>query len=203
MLAGRRLVGPHPRAEADGPAVPPERALRRSAAALADRHDVLTLQEAAAQADALAQAGDERGLADLRRQWEDEVEAAVRSADYRERAVAYRAVGQFRFRQKIELLARGLDDESPACRGSALISLELLSRDHPGAVNSVRSALHRLATADNNQAVRRLAIVCLKNGSAHRDTIALLEGLADDDRQERDLAETAAKVAAGLKRKSR
>jgi hypothetical protein len=45
--------------------------------------------------------------------------------------------------------------------------------------------------------------VCLKNGSAHRDTIALLEGLADDDRQERDLAETAAKVAAGLKRKSR
>jgi hypothetical protein len=163
----------------------------------------LTLVEAAAQADALAQAGDERGLADLRRQWEDEVEADARSADYRERAVAYRAVGQFRFRQKIELLARGLDDESPACRGSALISLELLSRDHPGAVNSVRSALHRLATADDNQAVRRLAIVCLKNGSAHRDTIALLEGLADDDRQERDLAETAAKVAAGLKRKSR
>jgi hypothetical protein len=163
----------------------------------------LTLAEAAAQADTLAQAGDERSLADLRRQWEDEVEAEARSADYRDRAVAYRAVGQFRFRQKIELLARGLDDESPACRGSALISLELLSRDHPGAVNSVRSALHRLATADDNQAVRRLAIVCLKNGSAHRDTIALLEGLADDDRQERDLAETAAKVAAGLKRKSR
>ena len=164
---------------------------------------VLTLQEAAAEAEALAQAGDERGLADLRRQWEDEVEGGARSADYRERAVAYRAVGQFRFRQKIELLARGLDDESPACRGSALISLELLSRDAPGAVNSVRSALHRLATADDNQAVRRLAIVCLKNGSAHRDTIALLEGLADDDRQERDLAETAAKVAAGLKRKAR
>jgi hypothetical protein len=197
------VVGPHPRAEADGPALPPERALRRSAAALADRHEVLTLQEAAAQADELAQAGDQRGLADLRRQWEDEVEAAARSADYRERAVAYRAVGQFRFRQKIELLARGLDDESPACRGSALISLELLSRDAPGAVNSVRSALHRLATADDNQAVRRLAIVCLKNGSAHRDTIALLQGLADDDRQERDLAETAAKVAAGLKRKAR
>ena len=163
----------------------------------------MTLVEAAAQADALAQAGDERALADLRRQWEDEVEADARSADYRERAVAYRAVGQFRFRQKIELLARGLDDESPACRGSALISLELLSRDAPGAVNSVRSALHRLATADDNQAVRRLAIVCLKNGSAHRDTIALLEGLADDDRSERDLAETAAKVAAGLKKKSR
>jgi hypothetical protein len=197
------LVRAHPRAEADRAALPAVCPLRRPGAALADRRSVLTLAEAAAQADSLAQAGDEQALADLRRQWEDEVEAEARSTDYRERAVAYRAVGQFRFRQKIELLARGLDDESPACRGSALISLELLSRDAPGAVNSVRSALHRLASADENQAVRRLAIVCLKNGSAHRDTIALLEGLADDDRQERDLAETAAKVAAGLKRKSR
>ena len=131
------------------------------------------------------------------------MEGAARSVDYRERAVAYRAVGQFRFRQKIELLSRGLDDESPACRGSALISLELLSRDAPGAVNSLRSALHRLATSDENQAVRRLAIVCLKNGSAHRDTITLLEGMADDDRHERDLRETAAKVASTLKKKAR
>jgi hypothetical protein len=163
----------------------------------------LTLAEAAAQADALAEEGKERELADLRRQWAEEVEAGARSADYRERAVAYRAVGQFRFRQKIELLGRGLDDESPACRGSALISLERLSRDAPGAVNSLRSVLHRVATADDNQAVRRLAIVCLRNGSAHRDTIALLQGLADDDRLERELRETAAKVAAGLKKKGR
>jgi hypothetical protein len=163
----------------------------------------LTLAEAAAQADALAEEGKERELADLRRQWAEEVEAGARSADYRERAVAYRAVGQFRFRQKIELLGRGLDDESPACRGSALISLERLSRDAPGAVNSLRSVLHRLATADDNQAVRRLAIVCLRNGSAHRDTIALLQGLADNDRLERELRETAAKVAAGLKKKAR
>ena len=28
-----------------------------------------------------------------------------------------------------DFLRRGLEDESPACRGSALISLELLSRD--------------------------------------------------------------------------
>lgn len=119
------------------------------------------------------------------------------------RAVAYRAVGQFRFRQKVELLSRGLDDESPACRGSALISLELLSRDSPGAVNSVRSLLHRLASADDNQAVRRLAIVCLRNGSAHRDTVALLEGLAGDDRQERELRDAAGKVAAALKKRSR
>jgi hypothetical protein len=163
----------------------------------------LTLADAAAQADALAEEGKERELADLRRQWEDEVEAAARSRDYRERAVAYRALGQFRFRQKIELLGRGLDDESPACRGSALISLERLSRDAPGAVNSLRSVLHRLATADDNQAVRRLAIVTLRNGSPHRDTIALLEGLGDDDRLERELRETATKVAAGLKRKGR
>jgi hypothetical protein len=163
----------------------------------------LTLADAAAQADALAEEGKERELADLRRQWEDEVEGAARSADYRERAVAYRALGQFRFRQKIELLGRGLDDESPACRGSALISLERLSRDAPGAVNSLRSVLHRLATADDNQAVRRLAIVTLRNGSPHRDTIALLEGLGDDDRLERELRETATKVAAGLKRKGR
>jgi hypothetical protein len=61
--------------------------------------------------------------------------------------------------------------------------------------------LHRLASSDDNQAVRRLALVCLKNGSAHRDTIALLEGLAEDDRQEKDLRETASKVAATLKKK--
>jgi hypothetical protein len=51
--------------------------------------------------------------------------------------------------------------------------------------------------------VRRLAIVCLRNGSPHRDTIALLEGLADDDRQDRELQDAAGKVAAALKRKTR
>jgi hypothetical protein len=162
----------------------------------------VTLAETAAQADALAQEGSERELAQLRTDWADELEAAARSADYRARAVAYRAIGQFRFRQKLELLARGLDDESPACRGSALISLELLSRDGPSPVNSERSRLHRIATTDQNQAVRRLAIVCLRNGSPQRDTIVLLAGLAEDDRQEADLRTAAARVAAQLKRKS-
>src|SRR5262249_60624752 len=138
-LRGRGLARPHPRAEAHRQALPPERALRRARAAIPRAG--LTLAEAAAQAEALAGEGKERELADLRRQWEDEVEGSARSADYRQRAVAYRAVGQFRFRQKVELLARGLDDESPACRGSALISLELLSRDSPGLVNSVPSLL--------------------------------------------------------------
>jgi HEAT repeat protein len=161
----------------------------------------LTLAEAGAEADELAQAGDQRKLADLRAQWGDEIEASARSSDYRERAVAYRAIGQFRFRQKLELLRRGLEDESPACRGSALISLELLSRDAPGDVNAVRSLLHRMANGDDNQAVRRLAVVCLRNGSPHRDTIALLTGLADDDRQEQALRDAAGKVAVTLRRK--
>jgi hypothetical protein len=162
----------------------------------------LTLADASAKADELAQAGDERGLADLRAEWADEIEGLARSTDYRQRAVAYRAIGQFRFKQKVELLRRGLDDESPACRGSALVSLELLSRDAPAPVNGVRSLLHRLANADDNQAVRRLAVVCLRNGSAHRDTIALLAGIADDDRQEQALRDAAAKVAAMLRKKA-
>jgi len=161
------------------------------------------LADAAAEADALAEQGDERALADLRSRWEEEVEHAARSQDFRERAVAYRAVAQFRFRQKIELLRRGLEDESPACRGSALLSLERLSREHPGVVNSVRPLLNEIAVRDGNEAVRRLAIVSLKNGSADRGTIQLLEGLGADDEQDKELREAAAKVAQTLKRKSR
>ena len=162
----------------------------------------MTLAEAAAQADSLAEAGSEQELSKLRAEWSDEIEAAARNADYRERAVAYRAIGQFRFRQKTELLRRGLEDESPGCRGSALISLERLSRESPGVVNSVRSLLHEMANADPNQAVRRLAIVCLRNGSPQRETIVLLEGLSEDDRLDRDLREVAAKVAAALRKKA-
>ena len=141
------------------------------------------LADAAAQADALAEEGKERELANLRAQWDDELEAAARSRDYRERAVAYRAIAQFRFRQKTELLRRGLEDESPACRGSALLALERLSRDHPGVVNDVRALLHELVTRDGNDAVRRLAIVALKNGSAQPATIQILASLGEDDEQ--------------------
>src|SRR5919206_2003048 len=126
----------------------------------------MNLAEAAARADELAEAGSERELATLRQQWDDELESAARSPDYRERAIAYRAIGQFRFRQKLELLRRGLDDESPAVRGSALVSAQQLSKTSPGLVNSMRPLLHTLASTDPNQAVRRLAIVCLRNGSA-------------------------------------
>lgn len=157
-----------------------------------------SLAEAAAKA---AEAADERALADLRREVADDLEAAARSADFRERALAYRAIGQLRFAQKTELLKRGLEDESPACRGSALLSLELLSRDHPGLVNANRPRLHRLANDDSNLAVRRLAVLSLKNGSPARDTLVLLEHLADVS-EEADMRKAAASVHQALKRKA-
>jgi HEAT repeat protein len=162
----------------------------------------MTLAEAAGQADALAQAGDERALAKLRAEWDDELEAAARNSDYRVRAQAYRAIAQFRFRQKLELLRRGLEDESPAARGSALIALEGLSRSHPGDVNSYRPLLHELAARDPNVAVRRLAVLCLKNGSPQRDTIQLLEGIAESEETEPDLRKTARVVQAALKKRA-
>jgi len=161
----------------------------------------MSLQEAAAQADALAQEGAERELAELRAQWGDELEAAARSRDFRERAVAFRAIGQFRWRAKEELLRRGLDDGSPAARGSALLSLELLSRDHPSTVNGLRSQLHTLVNADGNEAVRRLAVLALRNGSPQRDTIVLLEGIAGDDEADAQLRKAAGGVAQQLRRK--
>jgi hypothetical protein len=163
----------------------------------------MTLGEAAARADELAESGSAQELATLRTEWDDELEAAARSSDFRERAVAFRAIGLFRWRAKEELLRRGLDDGSPAARGSALLSLELLSREHPSTINSVRPLLHKmLADEDENPAVRRLAVLALTNGSAQRDTIVLLEGLAVDDGADGDLQRAAAGVAQGLKRKA-
>lgn len=163
----------------------------------------MNLAEAAARADELAESGSAQELAALRTEWDDELEAGARSSDFRERALAFRAVGMFRWRAKEELLRRGLDDGSPAARGSALLSLELLSRDHPSTVNSVRSLLHKmLADEDENSAVRRLAVLALKNGSPQRETIVLLEGVAADDAADGDLRRAAGSVAQGLKRKA-
>ncbi len=163
----------------------------------------MNLAEAAAEAATLAERGAEQELADLRGRWDEELEAAARDADFRRRIVAYRGIGQFRFRQKTELLRRGLEDTSPACRGSALLSLELLARDAPGLVNGVRPLLHELLTHDPNEAVRRLAVVCLRHGSPQQNTIVLLSSLAGNDEQPRELREAAAKIAAELKKKSR
>jgi HEAT repeat protein len=162
----------------------------------------MTLAEAAVRADTFASEGDERALSQLRAEWDEELESAARSQDFRERAVANRAIGQFRFRTKIELLRRGLDDDSPAVRGSALLALELLSRDHPKVVNDVRALLHELVTNDGNEAVRRLGVVALRNGSSRPDTIQILASLGDDDEQPRELRDAAAKVAQLLRRKA-
>jgi HEAT repeat protein len=156
----------------------------------------LTLAEAISRAPEL----DERALADLRRSIDDDLEASARSADYQERALAYRAIGQLRFNQKTELLRRGLEDTSPAVRGSALLSLERLSRAHPGLVNSTRGLLHTLANEDGNEAVRRLAVFCLKNGSPQADTLTLLAHLAEEA-EGKELRASAASVHRTLKRK--
>ena len=163
----------------------------------------MTLADAAAEADQFAEEGKERELSQLRSQWDEELESAARAADFRERAVAYRAIGQFRFRTKIQLLRRGLEDDSPAVRGSSLLALEKLSRDHPGVINDVRPLLHELLTHDGNEAVRRLAVVSLKNGSPRPDTIQLLASVGDDDEQPHELREAAAKVAQLLRRKGK
>ena len=163
----------------------------------------MTLGEAAAQAEELWATGKARELAELRAEWDEELEAQARSQDFRERAMAFRGIGMFRWRAKEALLRRGLDDSSPAARGSALLSIELLSRDHPSSVNSVRPLLHKmLADPDENAAVRRLAVMALKNGSAQRETIVLLEGTAADDEAEAQLRQAAAKIAQELKRKA-
>ncbi len=201
VLADSRLVGAHPRAEEAEPAraaVGPLRRPRPPSGLL----DLVNLAEAAARADELAAAGDQKELATLRQQWDEELEHAARSPDYRIRAQAYRAIAQFRFRQKLELVRRGLQDESPAARGSALIALEGLSRDHPGDVNWMRAILHEIATNDPNLAVRRLGIVVLKNGSPQRETILVLNGLADDDEQDAELRKTAKAVATALQKRA-
>ncbi len=66
----------------------------------------------------------------------------------------------------------------------------------------MRALLHELASNDGNIAVRRLAIVCLKNGSAQRETILVLNGMAEDDEQDAELRKTAKTVAAALTKRA-
>jgi HEAT repeat protein len=161
------------------------------------------LAQASELADQYAQKGLERELAVLRSQWDDEIEAGARHEDYRIRARAYMAVAKFQFRQKLELLRRGLEDESPAVRGSALIALESLTRQHTGDVSRFRPLLHELAVRDGNTAVRRLAIFALKNGTPQRETIQLLDGIAEGDGEDADVRKAARSVALLLTKRSR
>jgi hypothetical protein len=163
----------------------------------------MTLDEAGKLAEEHVAAGREKELAALRSQWDDEIEAAARDADYRIRVRGFRAVAQFRFRAKLELLRRGLDDDSPAVRGAALMSLEALSRDHPGDVNGFRPLLNEIAARDAHAAVRRLAIFCFKNGTPQNDTIRILDGIAMNDEDDRDVREAARKVSLLLVKKQK
>ena len=66
----------------------------------------------------------------------------------------------------------------------------------------MRALLHEIASNDANVAVRRLAIVCLKNGSPQRETILVLNGLADDDDADAELRKTAKTVATALTKRA-
>ena len=81
--------------------------------------------------------------------------------------------------------------------------LDRFEIDVPPLINDVRPLLHELLTSDANEAVRRLAVVSLKNGSARPDTIQILASLGDDDEQPHELREAATKVAQLLRKKAR
>ena len=172
LRARRRLVGAHHRAEAHRAADPPvARATSARRSHHADRVALDHARRRCRQANALAEQGSERELADLRAKWGEELDFAARSSDYRERVVAYRAIGQFRFRAEDRAAPprpRGREPGVP--RLGAPLARAAVARPS-GRRERVRPLLHELATRDGNQAVRRLAIMALRNGSAQRDTI--------------------------------
>ena len=57
-----------------------------------------------------------------------------------------------------------------------------------------------MAVADS---CRRADPLCLRNGTAQRDTIQILEGIAGDDDEDAELRKAARSVAALLVKKSR
>ena len=67
----------------------------------------------------------------------------------------------------------------------------------------VRSLLHQLANADPNAAVRRLAVLALKNGSPQPDTIVLLDHIAESDEEDRELRQAAAQGRRGAEEEAR
>ena len=68
-------------------------------------------------------------------------------------------------------------------------------------MNGFRPLLHELAARDPNVAVRRLAIVCFKNGPPARETILLLDGIADNDDNDAEVRKSARSVALLLVKK--
>jgi hypothetical protein len=68
-------------------------------------------------------------------------------------------------------------------------------------VNAARPLLHELASHDDNEAVRRLAVLSLKNGSPQRETILLLRTMSEDDEESRELRAAAGKIGELLRKK--
>ena len=130
-------------------------------------------------------------------QWDDELEAARRARGLP------RAGGRLPRDRPVPLppedraaAARARGREPGLPRLGAALARAALARP-PGRINAVRPLLHALVNADDNEAVRRLAIVCLRNGSPQRDTIVLLHAIAEDDEQR---ARTAADGGEGRRR---
>ena len=108
------------------------------------------------------------------------------SDDFRERALAYRAIGQLRFPQKTELLRRGLEDDEPGVPrlGAPLARAPVPRPPRPG----------QRAPAAAAQARERAIRTRRSAGSpplpeerlAAQDTITLLAHIADED-EEREL----------------
>ena len=194
VLARGRLVGAHPRAEAHRPAVPAVGEVRRPGSSLALH--CLIWRSAAAQAAELAERGEERELAARGRSGRTRsrarpaapTSASARSPTARSgssataRSSSCSAAGS---RTRARRAAAPRSSRSSCSRGT------IRATSTPTARSSTRS---RPPTP--NATVRRLAILVLKNGSPHRDTIVLLEGIADDDEHDRELREAAKRVAA-------
>ena len=191
----------HPRAEAHRPAVPAVGALRRSDSALTaaprDAHRGCRTGRSPCACRRRARPGHLRG------EWADEIEAAARDHDYR---VAAAPIARSRSspQRETELLRRGLEDEP----GGARLLAQSRSRRSRAAIPGTsarfrRPLLHELAARDPNVAVRRLAIVCLKNGSPQPDTVRLLNRLAESDERDYEVRKTARVVADALAKQSR
>lgn len=69
-------------------------------------------------------------------------------------------------------------------------------------MNADRALLHTLVSdSQENAAVRRLAVLCLKNGSPQRETIVILEGLAANEEADRELRAVSKRIAELLRQK--
>ena len=101
---------------------------------------------------------------------------------------------------------------APPCRGSALLSLERLSRDHPGDVNDVRPLLHELvdarrqrgrAPARRRRAPERLARAPTRSRSSRRSARTTSSRASCATRRRRSRRRSAARARSRARRSYR